>query len=647
MKTLRVRYTSTAALKLSQYRPLMKKLKGEDLDKYKELFGGKWRLQIPFESEGTLEALDVPEDVGQYLTTQGIPLETIDYRRGVFSRGHNTVKIGKVLKDAPALLKKFNERLSGNIKRDGQTGVLIILSRHPYDIIGQSTDRDWTSCKNLLKGSNKNYLVPEIKAGVLVAYVVNKDDTNIKKPLARALIVPYRSKDLQHTKLIVSGTYGQDVPGFLDTVQAWLDHHLPAQARIKYHLDKKVYDDDLQESVYEYGSLKDPTEELITEIVNNRDHNLLKRMDLSVWPTERILALVENKVVSRDRFYYLLAGLKTNRDPKILDTALKGNILALQYIRKNELTTEHLKRAIDSDVDALLIFRAFPLAMISDEDFGSLLSYDNWDMKELSAIPGVMNRVITKHADVILKQMPSYSEKSIKALPKEFYTVNADKVNDLVITSYGKRRTDDFIGNLCSLPSDTFRFSEKTLAFLSNKEDSSITYYLIDGGYLDEEKAYDLALKAVDSDQETLELVFKKYPPSETKIESLLEQAMVLDKATKTLTVKKPNGRTYTKQSKTQSLFDCIPDQAFKQISQQMWTRVLQSNPALIRAFFRKDAKHPAKLVTEMINVISEAPLTKRALGTVLSNLKPGKTNDPLISALLKNNLKTIIEALT
>ena len=71
------------------------------------------------------------------------------------------------------------------------TKFYIVFSKHSYDIAGMSTDRGWTSCMNIYKGSNKRYIQYDIKEGTIVAYLIKEPDFNINNPTARLTIKPY------------------------------------------------------------------------------------------------------------------------------------------------------------------------------------------------------------------------------------------------------------------------------------------------------------------------------------------------------------------------------------------------------------------------------------------------------------------------
>jgi len=103
--------------------------------------------------------------------------------------------LGKRDKEALDLLKKYaGEKSLLSIGDD----YLIVISKHPYDIVGMSTDRNWTSCMNIRddKVSQYNkYLPLDITQGTIVSYLIKRHDLNIKRPIARILIKPYYSID--------------------------------------------------------------------------------------------------------------------------------------------------------------------------------------------------------------------------------------------------------------------------------------------------------------------------------------------------------------------------------------------------------------------------------------------------------------------
>lgn len=86
---------------------------------------------------------------------------------------------------------KILEYLSQAITETIEDTYEVVISRHPYDIAGMSTDRNWSSCVDLRGGSNRHYIISSIMSAHLVAYLIKKADKNINRPLARMLLKPY------------------------------------------------------------------------------------------------------------------------------------------------------------------------------------------------------------------------------------------------------------------------------------------------------------------------------------------------------------------------------------------------------------------------------------------------------------------------
>jgi len=135
-----------------------------------------------------------------------------------------TLKIGKVLTKLKndSLLKLYTNERSFLIKNT--ENLCIVISRHPYDLIGMSTDRNWTTCHDLYdKTYNGKYLYQlgdMLKGGVLIAYLIRDTDKNITNPLSRTIIY----KNLKPHNLLYSETaYGMQSKSFLLEVNKWLD----------------------------------------------------------------------------------------------------------------------------------------------------------------------------------------------------------------------------------------------------------------------------------------------------------------------------------------------------------------------------------------------------------------------------------------
>jgi len=66
-------------------------------------------------------------------------------------------------------------------KLDNENEYYIVISHDPHDIAGMSTDKSWSSCTNIRKGSYKDLPFKEIKSGGMVAYLMMGKSKDIQK----------------------------------------------------------------------------------------------------------------------------------------------------------------------------------------------------------------------------------------------------------------------------------------------------------------------------------------------------------------------------------------------------------------------------------------------------------------------------------
>lgn len=195
----------------------------------------KKRLYIPaddvdFSKMTSFVKLEI-EKFFEEQSAPGAEYKITDYigNRMLAPKQRNEQKIGKILKKLGAtdLAKNYE----GDPLKDGakllQMKKYIVLSNHPYDVAGMSTDRSWKSCMDLNQdGSQKvkthhtvveededgdmikfkeaeykhinpaeiaaNQIEKDVMAGTIVAYLITENDMNIERPLARILLKPYQ-----------------------------------------------------------------------------------------------------------------------------------------------------------------------------------------------------------------------------------------------------------------------------------------------------------------------------------------------------------------------------------------------------------------------------------------------------------------------
>jgi hypothetical protein len=200
-------------------------VKGWKKERHADWFENKNRIYLPLvetkESENKTKT-EIEKEIENKLKDNNFEVQ--DYISGtVKNLKYNRVeKLGKVLQKIDTnLFQKYQndpERASSKNKEP-----IVVISRHPYDIAGMSTDRGWTSCKNLgtkninreesnPTGSNRSFIKDEVFS-MLIAYLINPDDKNIKNPIARVLLVPYISSKNDIAYFVQKKVYGE--PGNL------------------------------------------------------------------------------------------------------------------------------------------------------------------------------------------------------------------------------------------------------------------------------------------------------------------------------------------------------------------------------------------------------------------------------------------------
>ena len=133
-------------------------------------------------------------------------------------------------------LKDLAENVRIDKYRDAKGAKLtVVLSRHPYDIIGMTYGRQWSnkSCMNISTGIFRQMVPREIKAGSIIAYlVIDKEAKNLKakdaldNPLARVIIKPFFTKNIVVPFLVTpNGGYGKAPGKLAAAVSKYIDTH--------------------------------------------------------------------------------------------------------------------------------------------------------------------------------------------------------------------------------------------------------------------------------------------------------------------------------------------------------------------------------------------------------------------------------------
>lgn len=165
----------------------------------------------------------------------------------------NVYNIGKVIGKDPVAKAAFDNdpQLQNSTS---EVEFQMVVSCHPYDIIGMSTGRDWdeTSCMRLKDGragirdgAYSEHLEHDVAEGTLVVYVIKADDSNLQKPLLRCLLKPFHNEEDKSIILYrrESRIYGNNVPGFAETLAKFMRNLNKGIPPGYYTLNRNLYED--------------------------------------------------------------------------------------------------------------------------------------------------------------------------------------------------------------------------------------------------------------------------------------------------------------------------------------------------------------------------------------------------------------------
>jgi len=217
---------------------------------------GSHKVTIPFEDDD--QAVAHPE-VEKHLRSHGYSID--NYKKGTVRDKYNRqVSIGKVLQKTKAEDSVKNSFLNDPNRRGARQsskGLSVTITRQPHQIAGMSTGQGWTSCVDMKCGFEKRYLKDEVREGTHVAYLHHVDDPDMKKPIARVALKPYRSEDGTSTILRAEDqVYGDSPDAFKRNVDAWAEKHFPVDKDKLYLKNKKVYDDGSEQIIGDADSIR-------------------------------------------------------------------------------------------------------------------------------------------------------------------------------------------------------------------------------------------------------------------------------------------------------------------------------------------------------------------------------------------------------
>lgn len=171
-----------------------------------------------------------------------------------YGREMNIAKALNKIDPSGELTNKFNSDPNRAGAKRLHDDLEVVISKHPHDVAGMSTNRDWTSCMEMDIGGYHNHLKHDLAEGTHVAYLVAKGDHDIKNPISRIALKPFKANDGSgHRVLRPEGTtYGIHSTNFEETVSRWAATNHPLKPKVTYYPLKKLYNDS------SHGAMTDP-----------------------------------------------------------------------------------------------------------------------------------------------------------------------------------------------------------------------------------------------------------------------------------------------------------------------------------------------------------------------------------------------------
>lgn len=206
---------------------LTKLSSGKYKNYFSNVFGNNHRIYFPLSDDGIIYDFSTKDKVVEVIESMGY--NVTDYIGGYATDGKQKFKIGKLLAKSDSnssLLESFKL----DPMRSNNDKLNIVISRHPYDIGGMSTNRSWDSCMRLSQnynsdeeGCNAHFVKSDIMSGTLIAYLVKKEDKNINEPMSRLLIKPLFSRKGDILMNVSNRIYGLKSEPFKNTLIKLVD----------------------------------------------------------------------------------------------------------------------------------------------------------------------------------------------------------------------------------------------------------------------------------------------------------------------------------------------------------------------------------------------------------------------------------------
>ena len=168
--------------------------------------------------------IEIPQEIEDFMGWYHYPI--LDYNKGICrDKDGREIRIGRLFNrlGREDLLKSYNNSKQNTLKNVDD--LKVVISRHPYDIIGMSTGRGWSTCLDLDDSRyNKEHLGGlrgMLSRGCMVAYLIRGNDMNIKNPISRVVIRSY-TMGSSINLIVDQHVYGTNVIEFTDFLDKWV-----------------------------------------------------------------------------------------------------------------------------------------------------------------------------------------------------------------------------------------------------------------------------------------------------------------------------------------------------------------------------------------------------------------------------------------
>jgi len=242
-------------LKISQARKYMKISGGRHKELLDNVFKGENRIYFPINiTFEDIKTTPLIRKIRAHIEKKGYPIEKFSYLGGYIESKKNRLKISKLIRDNEDLANAYFE---DPIRDEDKVALfekelLVVISRHPYDIAGMSTDRHWTSCMNLNpnregeKGAMRHHIKDDIEQGTIVSYLIKANDKNIKNPYSRILIKPFiqgSGEEISDKVYAAENAYGVQNETFQEFIDDWVEKNLNTGKQGLYRIHPALYQD--------------------------------------------------------------------------------------------------------------------------------------------------------------------------------------------------------------------------------------------------------------------------------------------------------------------------------------------------------------------------------------------------------------------